>query len=230
MPHSSGHADRTDRADPSADLSPQSILNAMDGLAYLADTEGVIRVIGQPSWDRFVDEAGAPGARGEAIVGRSIFEMIEGREIAEVTRTLHEAVGRGRRNEIVFNYRCDAPALKRQMRMAITAVRIGGDIAGVLYQSHLLWEAQRPPVGLFDPARHATRRPAEPETRTVRLCSYCHEIAWPPGPPADDIAAEWIPPEEYYRRGGGEDVLVSHAACPRCHRMLMAEISGGTAA
>lgn len=211
----------------SSSLFPQSILDAMDGLAYVTDRDGVLRLIGLPRWNRFADEVGAPDICGERIVGRSIFEMIGGRQVKDVARALHESVWRGQRDEIVFSYRCDAPTLKRNMRMAITPVRANGDIAGVLYQSHLLWETQRPPMDVFNPARRAPGSgSAEAEARVVRLCSYCHDVAWPPGQLTGADVEAWIPPEEYYRRGADADILVSHAICPRCQDALMAEAHG----
>ena len=48
-------------------------------------------------------------------------------------------------------------------------------------------------------------------------CTYCHDVCWPsPGP-----AEEWIPAEEYYRRGGTVSVHLNHCICPTCHHQLM---------
>ncbi|MGE4060403.1 MAG: hypothetical protein AB7E69_16195 [Sphingomonadales bacterium] len=57
------------------------------------------------------------------------------------------------------------------------------------------------------------------DSEIVRLCSYCHAIAWPPGSKSDAI--QWIKPEEYYRLGGSTEVLVSHGICPGCFNRLM---------
>jgi len=45
-------------------------------------------------------------------------------------------------------------------------------------------------------------------------------VAWPPG--ANEDICSWIEAEDYYRRGGPEDVMVSHGICPACFDRLSA--------
>jgi hypothetical protein len=192
-----------------APVTPQALLDAMEGIAYLTDQRGVIVAIGQTRWDAFAKDNDWREGQASRVVGRTLFDTLAGRQVREAATKVHEAVASGRRPTISYHYRCDAPSQKRQMRMAITCVECSGTPM-VLYQSQLLSATSRPPMGLFGaPSPEAARDPSIP---FVSVCSYCHSVAWPPG--AED--REWIEPEAYYVRGGSGDVSVTHGICPRC--------------
>lgn len=114
---------------------------------------------------------------------------------------------------IHVDYRCDAPALKRDMRMSVTRIEADDSPVSLLYQSILLSAVPRAPINLF----------GVPVTQNydddiVTLCSICARVAWPVGKSEN---REWISASEYYRRGGEEVSLISHGFCKPCFEKLM---------
>ena len=197
-------------------LSSRTLLDSLDGIAYLTDEQGVIAAVGRTRWDAFARDNVWPAGCASAVAGRPLFDMIAGQPVRETAIKLHAAVASGRRSTISYHYRCDAPAHRRQMRMAITCVECSGRPM-VLYQSQLLSAADRPPMALFaSPSPEAFHDPSRP---LVSVCSYCHAVAWPIG--SED--REWIEPEAYYARGGPGDVRVSHGICVRCYDEVVAD-------
>lgn len=206
---------RDEADDP--DFSFSTLIDAMDGLAYLVALDGTIVAVGEPAWSKFAIVSGADALRGDAIVGGNLFSIGAEGEVLEVHKTLHDRIVESRRSSIAFEYRCDAPDMARRMRMAMTPVTVNGEIRAVLYQSVVLEETPRPPMSLFEKIDRAGGSSAD--IPTVTLCSYCHDVAWPIDAPARE--RHWIEPEEYYRRGGPSDVVVSHGICDECYDRLM---------
>jgi len=198
----------------SVGVTPQQLLDAMEGVAYLTDPEATILAVGQPGWSLFAADNGAPWLTAEAVIGTSLFAALHDDTLRDTYRRLHAAVVTGRRSETVFEYRCDSPIAERHMRMSITAVTGDGGVAAVLYQSQMLAEVRRLPLPLFSTdLRASLQRPPAPDRR-VTLCAFCQRVAWPPG--SDDTARRWISAADYYRRGGPPDVAVSDGVCPAC--------------
>jgi hypothetical protein len=94
----------------------------------------------------------------------------------------------------------------------------GRGVVGILCQSLTISETLRPPMNLFDLAAMMRAHAQLMAKPMITLCSYCADVAWPPG--AADAARTWISAEDYYRRGGTEDVVVSHGVCPDCDERL----------
>ncbi len=209
------------RAELVVSIDIDALLDAMDGWVYLVDTQGTVVAVGSPAWDAFAGENAGEEIIGE-VVGRDLFEQIAGRDVQATYRRMHEALVSGRRREITFDYRCDAPDTERHMRMSLSAVRDGDVTVAILYQSQLNWQASRPPIGLFESAGRPAPRLDLPADRILAMCSFCHAVAWPLG--AADSDREWIEPGEYDRRGGASDVAVSHGMCPPCNAQFLARI------
>ncbi len=191
--------------------SAQTLLNAMDGICYLADAEGRILAVGEPSWTAFLRASSAPAWGEGRVIGRNLFEAMASAEVRAIYRDIHEAVLTGSRPHVCFELRCDAPDVRRMLRMSISAVGDAGGPRAVLYQSQLLSAVTRPWMSLFDPARIVELVRAEAGLPIVTVCSFCQRAA----SPADD-GVEWLDAEDYYRLGGASDVRVSHGACPDC--------------
>jgi hypothetical protein len=191
-------------AAPGVRVGSQPMLDAMDGVAYLTDEAGTVLACGEPAWGTFATANGARALTRDAMVGRNLFDAIEGAEVRAAWLKLHASVVTGYRTRIAFDYRCDAPDTERFMRMAVSTVRRRPRPL-VLYQSQLLNAVPRPWMGLF-------ARPGFNPTAGrgfVVVCAYCHDVHATPDAP-------WIPPVDYYRDGGSDDVDVSHGVCPRC--------------
>lgn len=191
------------------------LLDALDGVAWLTDADGIVLGYSGPAWQRFATDNEAPELAADGVLGRSLFDFVGGGPVLDATRRLHERCCRLHRR-VVYDYRCDSPRLERSMRMALSPVD-GADGPLVLYQSVLLGEAARARIGLFDRRRReASAGVGEPP---ITLCSYCHDVRWPAG----DAADSWIAPTEHYRRGGSDSARVSHGICPRCYERVIAE-------
>ena len=196
-------------------MTPQDLLDAMDGVALLLDGELRIAAVGWGNWDRFLRDNGGPAYAWEEVVGRHIQDFFTAGEVRDTYRHVFERVLKAERGELRIDYHCDAPDVERLMRLAVTRVN-GGPDAGLLYQSILLDARQRPPIGLFGV-------PVRPlgEGDLLTICSICAHVAWPKG--ATTEAREWIAPHEYYRRGGEEVTELSHGFCETCLERLLAE-------
>jgi hypothetical protein len=203
------------------------LLEALDGVTYLADRDGRVLAVGESAWRDFAAENDATDLGPEKVIGRSLFDMIEGVAVRDVAVRLHEAAWTLRRPRIVYDYRCDAPDEERSMRMNLSAVTPGGEPVAVLYQSQLITSAARVPVALFLRRNAINERLWQRPEHALHLCSYCQLVAWPLG--TQGAAAEWIDPVDYYRRGGPPDVALSHGVCPSCLGRLLHEIREGDA-
>jgi DNA-binding CsgD family transcriptional regulator len=190
-------------------------LDWLDGVAYLTDSSRVIVAVGKRNWSRFATENGAPGlASAETVLGRNVLDFVEGDAVRSVYSRALAALARGGAPAVVFPFRCDAPGVRRDLRMAITLVRRGIRPAGFLFQSILLESATRPKLALFDFAQHAKAASGGPARRTVTICSFCQRV----------LAAEkrragtndWIEAEIAQRELPRTGIRVQHRACPRC--------------
>ena len=202
-----------------AGIGAQHLLEAIDGVAYLTDAQGIIRAIGTSSWQRFASENGAPELTANSVIGTSLFASLNGTTVRDACRRLHFSVCQGRRRAVTYEFRCDAPATERKMRMSISPVPGRRGALMALYQSQIVTETPRLPLGLLSMDRRAPDSP-RPTGELVVLCSFCHDVVWPVG--ASEPDQNWIGLEDYYRRGGTSQVAVSHGICPTCMALIVA--------
>jgi len=195
-------------------IGVQPLLDALDGVAYLVDRPGIIRAVGTASWQRFAVENDVPELTPASVIGHSLFASVDGDAVREACQHLHDLVCLQQRPAISYEYRCDAPGTERRMRMSISPVRRRRGATMALYQSQMMLEAARPPLGLISLGLRSAQSRRSPEAPLLAICSFCHDVAWPIGAP--DAEQSWIKVEEYYRRGGTSDVAVSHGICPVC--------------
>lgn len=193
----------------------QDILEAIDGVALVIDPGLVVRHVGWRNWNRFWTENGG-GTDGAFVPGRVITDFFTEGEVRDTYRKLLSDVIARKRRWIKIDYRCDSPVLRRSMRLAVTPVESGGAVRYLLYQSTILAVEQRPAVPLFDAPAVGSGH-----WSVVKVCSICAKVRWPS---RDSVAkAEWIEPQEYYRRGGEDVVLLSHGFCRPCYQRLDAD-------
>ena len=195
-------------------LNSQDMLEAMDGIALLIDPKLIVRHIGWGHWNDFWKKNGG-GRDPLGILGRDITEFFSEGEVRDVYRTLFLDVATRARRKVKISYRCDSPILRRSMRLTVTAVPNGAATEYLLYQSTVLDVEQRPAIPLFG-APTGTFGPG-----AVKVCAVCAKVHWP----TDGGAAgtEWIEPQDYYRRGGADVVLLSHGFCGPCQKVLLSE-------
>lgn len=140
------------------------------------------------------------------IVGRNLFSFIEGMEVRHLYAMFHERVLKDDRH-ITFDYRCDSPDIRRDMRMSLSR---DGNL--VRYESVVLSETTR-----AVPIPH----PSAGAQVFVAVCSICKKYQYPQGCDAwkelDLILCEPELPEHFN---------FSHGLCPECFKRCMDQISG----
>lgn len=202
-------------------IESQKLLDALDGIAFVLDAELRLARIGIPHWNSFIEQnppqGGAPvQGSAQAAIGRHIGEFIAGDQVRATFTRLYKAVLTDRRGAIRLDYRCDAPSLRRNMRLMVTPLEAADGSRQVLCQSIELSSELRPSLALFGApvSRHDN-------SDILTLCAICARVAWPVGAPLDKRA--WIEPTDYYRRGGAEVSLISHGLCEPCFAQLELE-------
>jgi len=208
------------------DLPPafQDFLDSLEGIAYAVDRTGTILAVSRESWSDFAREnEGDAIAVPNAVIGQNLLASIAGEEVRQSYRdymeTLSEAGGSERG---AFGYRCDAPERMRQMRMAISPLVFDGVMHGFLFHSVVWEEAVRPAIALYDFSGLLERMERESGQPHLSMCSYCQRVRHPAG----TEAGEWVEATEYYRRGGDEQVVISHGICPDCRDRMRARTAG----
>jgi hypothetical protein len=192
-------------------LGAEELLDAFTDVAYVVNANGAIVAYSRRSWDRFARENQAPElADPSRIMGMSMEKAIDGTETRQIYRELSELLWNGTKDAVSFAYRCDAPDVRREMRMTMTPILVGGGVRGILYHSHTVHANPRPAIGLF--ARSAARD-SDSGLPLLGVCSYCKDVRFPEG----DKEGQWVTPERYYQLGGSELVALSHGVCPTCY-------------
>lgn len=196
----------------SASAGVQDWLNALDGVAYLVAPDGTILGVGRERWADFARSAGFDGPTPDSVVGRSLFDVIVGDDVRAAYLALHRAVASLARPALTFEYRCDAPELERLMKMSMSALVAHGRLQGVLYQATLLTARDRVPLEFL---RAETAMGDHDRAQTlpfVKICQFCANVTMPAW------GGAWVAPQDYYRRGGSDEVRLSHGVCPDCVR------------
>lgn len=191
------------------------LIDGMEGIVYLTDAEGTIVAIGNSNWNRFACENnGTSLYDGRGVIGRNIFDFIQGDAVRETYRRFFDAIlaGKSRRARLVS--RCDSPAVRRELWIVITPVHGESGVEHLLVQSLTLSEEARPPVDLFNFDAMLEKLRRAKHLPILTMCSYCQDVR-SPGNCADGDDT-WISAEIYYQRGGDSKVRISHGMCPAC--------------
>jgi len=188
-------------------FSARELLNGLEGTAYVVDAQWRLVAVGQPNWRKFSDDNGGGALADEgALLGRPLADFIDGEPVRSLWASALASLDQGGVESVVVPYRCDAPTVHREMRMAVSAV-IGEDGERYfLFHSVTLTERIRPPLRIFAPQARMGGNPP-----LVAMCSFCHSIR--PG----DEDHPWKTPEAYYADGGVSQVDITHSVCPDCH-------------
>jgi len=200
----------------------QAILNAMDGVSLVLGARLCIVQVGTPNWQEFFEQNVSDDAKHlkqtpEAVIGQPITDFFSGERVRSAYATLFQDILKGQRGPFHVDYRCDAPALRRDMRLSIRRIEPGeGGQHELLYQSILLSAEPRAPVSFVEAPIAPADRPS-----ILTLCSICARVAWPVGAQHPDC--KWIEAAEYYRRGGDEVPMISHGFCEPCFDKLQGE-------
>ncbi len=173
-------------------------------LSYAIDEhDHLIRV--DQGYYRFAEENGWADAGSS--LGRLLWDYVAGRELVKLQRLLVRRVRDGV-GDVELPFRCDAPAVRREMDMRIVA-RPAGRV--VLFSARLRAEEKRDvPQPLLDAA-------APRSLEVVEMCGWCDRF---------EVGGEWVEVEEAARRlrlfNRSELPALSHGVCPDCNAMLLA--------
>jgi hypothetical protein len=154
---------------------------------------------------RFAEENGWHEAG--ASLGRSLWDYVAGHELVKLQRLLIRRI-RDEVGDIELPFRCDGPAVRREMTIRIVA-RPGGRL--VLFSARLRSEEEREaPQPLLDPEVPRSKE-------TVEMCGWCDRF---------EVEGEWVEVEEAARRlqlfNRPQLPALSHGICPDCNEMLLA--------
>jgi hypothetical protein len=139
------------------------------------------------------------------IVGRSLFDFIEGAEVRHIYGLLHQRILNGK-GPISFDYRCDSPDVRREMRMSLNF-----DNHFVRYESIVLKETQRA-VSIPLPSPKAAL--------ILPICSSCKKYKHP----AD--SQDWKEIDQILNDPSLPGQFnFSHTFCDVCSERLMLEAS-----
>lgn len=191
------------------------LLGAMREIAYVVDMDGNISNVGQPGWRKFAGEnKGQDIADESSVVGKSILDYVQGDDVKDSYRRFLVALRNPKSDCVEFDFRCDSPSVRRDLRMIISPIRSAGIHLGYLFQCLIMDAKARPPISLFDAELLSGANQYDQSLPFLSLCSYCQKVRDKSN--EDDLTTPWLEAEEYYRRGGNSDVRISHGICPEC--------------
>ncbi len=177
-------------------------------IRYSIDRHDRIAAVSE-NWEAFAQANGGAAVVSGKVLGRSLWEFIQDRNVRQLYRHLVDQARGGRPLE--FRYRCDSPTERRVFLMRVRAIADGG----IEFSSELQSATDRSPVGLLDAA--VARSAA-----SVRICSWCQRIAVG--------AEEWVEAEAAVDRLGllQTDALpaLTHGICPTCYDRMTGLLEG----
>jgi len=180
-------------------------------ISYLLSPSGtILEVLTPEAWTAFALANGGDGiADPRAAEGHPIARFISGEETRLSVETALRVAAAG--TPLRYLFRCDAPTVRRSMRMRLERTE-SGDVRAI---THLLAEEPRAARLLFaDPLAAPAGWPLR------RICSYCKRIEDPGRP------GEWLDGEEYESRGHTLEARLSHGVCPDCGAHLEGSFEG----
>lgn len=149
-------------------------------------------------WSAFARDNGAPYLA-DSVLGRPLWDFIEGDSVCAVYRQLLERVRRG--STVTFPFRCDGPGLTRSLLMTMSP----GAQGSVSFTSLELLTEPKYPTALLPPPQ-------------LTVCSWCQSI-WAGEAWGDADFAQWE-----LALQGRQATLVSHGICDRCALALGASL------
>jgi hypothetical protein len=173
-------------------------------LSYaIDDQDRLIRV--DDGYYRFAEENGWSEAGSS--LGRSLWDFVAGHEVRKIQRLLLRRI-RDELREVQLPFRCDGPAVRREMDVRIVADRSG---RVVMFSARLNAEEEREePQPLLD-----IEVPRSEEL--LQMCAWCDRFL---------VDGEWVEVEEAAKRlelfRRSELPALDHGVCPRCSATLLA--------
>lgn len=168
---------------------------------YRIDADDTI-VFVNDQWDQFAGSNDGNGVRSSEVLGRSLWEFIDGLTTQQIYRQIVKRSRAG--NAVGFPLRCDAPDRRRLLRMEVRAA----DGGAVEFRSRVLSEEPRAALSLLD-----RRLPRTDDLITV--CSWCEKVR---------VEGRWVDVEDAIEALGlfQQDDLpaLTHGICATCSESM----------
>lgn len=176
----------------------------LSAVRYQIDAQDRIVAVSE-TWAAFAVANDSPHLS-EGVLGRSLWDFVGDTPTRELYQVLLARVRGGR--PVRFPYRCDAPAMRRFMRMTMTLTNGGG----VCFDSAILRAEPRTPQW------SAPALPAGPAA-LLTACGWCNRIA---------VAGGWEEIEVAIDRlglfGAAPPPALTHGICPACYGSFVAAL------
>jgi hypothetical protein len=180
---------------------------------YCVDADDLLIEVDE-LWLAFARENGAPQLSAASVIGRSLWDFVEGEAIRAVYEDIHQRL-RSSGKSAAFSFRCDSPRLKRHMSMSISPAENGQ----LVYASHILWTEPQREVLLLDADRQRTKS-------FLSICSCCKKAMLEP--------EVWLEIEKVSLSAGllesGKVPQLRHTICPDCSHALTKSVGSGEVA
>ncbi len=203
-------------------LEVDDALDALPGLTYVTDADGLLLACSRGAWTRFARRNdGASIADPKAILGTSIYTAMN----TEATRQVHRRIADGvlEGDQVAYRWCCDGPGVQRDMRMTIRALRLADGRGGLLYHSRTLAVRYRKGVQARTPGLPEPAPSPRPATKLRHVCCLCN-IGYDPSPAqrgsAPTTAEEQPPNRATARRASAPTVRISYGICSDCWKKL----------
>lgn len=154
----------------------------------------IVRV--NAAWDEFAQDNDGAHLLQHSVLGSNLLDAISGRVSKNFTLAVL-ALARRREQEVIFDYRCDSPRLRRFMR-----AHVNSDSSGAVHYAHEHLYSQA------FPHRVAFKTAAQRGRDTLMRCSICNHVRQ---------TGLWRTPESCDTH---ESIEVTYGVCPSCEQML----------
>ncbi len=181
------------------------------GLVFVTERDGTISDIGARNWDAFAKENGAPELQAERVLGRNLFDFIQGAQVRNQFRKVLKMISEDPNWSWVLPYRCDSPERERAMCQSLRPIFTDDRCTGFIFHSVEQYSRRRPPIDLYDfrAIEKSTRN--DPDLPIVNMCSWCQRVQC-----AAVSGDDWLRAEDYYAAGGRSNVRLKHRICEQC--------------
>ena len=129
-------------------------------IGYQLDSEDCIRFVSL-NWLEHACLNGAPELKQETVIGRSLWDFVEGKETRHLSALLFSAARQSQRS-LGFSFRCDSPTYRRFVRLSV--VPLANHALEV--SSETVREELRRYVALLDPE-------VSRSSDFLTICSWC---------------------------------------------------------
>ena len=204
-------------------VTASGLLDAMEGVAYVTDLDGIILDVGCEHFDRFArSEAGNNGLTGREVLGTSLFSYVSEGAVRDMVMRIHRRATSSMEGSLTFETRCDSVKVKRMILNSVRPIVEDGEVKAVLYQSITASEKMRPPVMLVSTGDGVKVMQERDAVRYLHMCSYCARVGLPFNAPEEDMT--WVSGPEYYKIYGDYPVSITHGICSDCFGALDAAL------